>query len=110
MPCVAPSRVAFEAALAQITPGDIERYVAERLAQERRLATYNPAPAFLKKVSNVAIDDGLCVVNPVRKVKLLQENNERVRRAFYAASVAHLSRCLAIERRYYSHFGFGCQV
>jgi integrase len=35
--------------------------------------------AFLKKVYNVAIADGLADANPVRKVKLLAENNRRVR-------------------------------
>src|SRR5262249_22822554 len=44
-----------------------------------RPATVNRALAFLKRVFNVAIADGLIDSNPVRAVKLLKENNARVR-------------------------------
>src|SRR5262249_11125252 len=58
--------------------GDVQRYVAKRLT-EVRPATVNREIAFLKRLFNVAIDDELVERNPVRKVKLLKENNARVR-------------------------------
>jgi integrase len=61
-----------------VTPGDIERYVAGRL-QGARAATANRELAFLKRVFNVAITDGLVDANPVRAVRMLKENNARVR-------------------------------
>jgi site-specific recombinase XerD len=64
--------------LRQITPGDIERYVAG-LDDELTPASINRQLAFLKRVFNVAIADGKAVTNPVRSVKLLKENNQRVR-------------------------------
>ena len=65
-------------ALRQIVTGDVQRYVARRLA-EIRPASVNREVAFLKRVFNVAIDDGLADANPVRKVRLLREDNARVR-------------------------------
>jgi site-specific recombinase XerD len=44
-----------------------------------RPASVDREVAFLKRVFNVAIDDSLADANPVRKVKLLRENNARVR-------------------------------
>jgi len=64
--------------LAQIIPGDIERYVAKRLTKVKP-ATSNRELAFLKRVFNVAIADGQTERNPVRLVKLRKENNARVR-------------------------------
>ncbi len=64
--------------LRQVTPGDIERYVAE-LDDELTPASINRQLAFLKRVFNVAIADGKAVTNPVRSVKLFKENNQRVR-------------------------------
>ena len=64
--------------LRQIQPGDIERAIAKRAA-EVAPATINRGLAFLKRVFNVAINDDLCEVNPVRKVKFFKENNARVR-------------------------------
>jgi len=64
--------------LRQITPGDIERYVARRIS-EVRPATINRHLAFLKRLFSVAIADGKAEHNPVRAVKLLKENNARVR-------------------------------
>jgi integrase len=64
--------------LRQIVTGDVQRYVARRLT-EVRPASVNREVAFLKRVFNVAIDDGLADANSVRKVKLLREDNARVR-------------------------------
>ena len=62
----------------QTVPGDIERYVNERLKVVAR-ATVNRELAFLKRVFNVAIRDGLDIRNPVSRIPMLKENNERVR-------------------------------
>src|SRR5262249_3969781 len=64
--------------LRAIVPSDVQRQVAKRLT-EVSAASVNREVAFLKRIFNVAIDDGLCDVNPVRKVKLLKENNARTR-------------------------------
>ena len=64
--------------LRAIVPGDVQRYVAKRIT-EVSAASVNRELAFLKRVFNVAIDDGLCEKNPARKVKLIKENNARVR-------------------------------
>ncbi len=49
------------------------------LDDELTPASINRQLAFLKRVFNVAIADGKAVTNPVRSVKLLKENNQRVR-------------------------------
>ncbi len=64
--------------LHQVQPGDVQRYVAERI-RKRLPATVNRELAFLKRVYNVAIADGLVEINPVQRVKLLRENNARTR-------------------------------
>ena len=64
--------------LRQVVAGDVQRHVAKRLT-EVRPASVNRELAFLKRTYNVAIADGLLETNPVRQVKLLQENNARVR-------------------------------
>lgn len=64
--------------LRQVVAGDVQRYVAKRLT-EVRPASVNREIAFLKRTYNVAIADGLLETNPVRQVKLLKENNARVR-------------------------------
>src|SRR5262245_13443966 len=64
--------------LRQVTPGDIERYVARRI-EEMAPASINRELAFLKHVFNIAIRDGLAESNPVRPVKLFRENNQRMR-------------------------------
>ena len=64
--------------LRAIVPGDVQRYVVKRIT-EVSAASVNRELAFLKRVFNVAIDDGLCEGNPARKVKLIKENNARVR-------------------------------
>jgi len=64
--------------LAQILPGDVERYMAKRIG-EVEPASVNRELAFLKHLFNVAIADGKAETNPVRSVKLFRENNKRVR-------------------------------
>jgi integrase len=64
--------------LRQVVAGDVQRHVAKRLT-EVRPASVNRELAFLKRTYNVAIADGLLETNPVRQVKLLKENNARVR-------------------------------
>jgi len=64
--------------LAQIAPGDVERYQAERI-KTCAPATVNREVKFLKRVFNVAVADGLVAANPTNRVKLYRENNERVR-------------------------------
>ncbi len=64
--------------LAQILPGDVERYMAKRI-NEVEPASVNRELAFLKHLFNVAIADGKADTNPVRSVKLFHENNQRVR-------------------------------
>jgi site-specific recombinase XerD len=64
--------------LRQVQPGDIQRYVAARI-QDHKPASINRELAFLKRVYNVAIADGLVEANPVQRVKLLRENNARTR-------------------------------
>jgi hypothetical protein len=64
--------------LRQVVAGDVQRHVAKRLTKLRP-ASVNREIAFLKRTYNVAIADGLLETNPVRQVKLLQENNARVR-------------------------------
>jgi hypothetical protein len=66
-------------ALRSITPSDIERQVARRQADGLAPASIKRELACPKKVYNVAIADGLVEANPVRRVRLLIENNARVR-------------------------------
>ncbi|MCK4824974.1 site-specific integrase [bacterium] len=64
--------------LDRITPDMIERYKAGRM-KEVAPATVNREIACLKCMFNKAIAWGKADDNPVRKVKLLKENNRRVR-------------------------------
>jgi site-specific recombinase XerD len=64
--------------LRQVLPGDIERYVGQRV-RDVAPATVNRELQFLKHLFNVAIADGKADANPVKAVKLFTENNQRVR-------------------------------
>lgn len=68
-------------ALDDITPGDIERWRAAKLAQKEppKTATLNRHLAFLRRVYRLAINDGLCTRTPFLGIKLARENNARVR-------------------------------
>ena len=74
----------------EIVPGDIERVVAKRRAAKPKSkrhdktkplapATINRELAFLRRVFNVAIEDGKLDKNPVRPSMFTKENNQRVR-------------------------------
>jgi len=80
--------------LREITTGDIARCKARRLAGELKparitksprgrdrvvAATVNRELSFLRRVFNVAIQDGLAEVNPVTSKLLSKEDNSRVR-------------------------------
>lgn len=64
--------------LDEITPQDVERFKAD-LAAERAVATVNRHLACLKHLYSRAIRDGNARNNPVKAVRLFQENNARVR-------------------------------
>lgn len=69
----------------QVRPEDVERWRRKRLSEPTRTsrpaapATVNRAVAFLKRLYNLAIRDGLLERNPVTRVKMLRENNARIR-------------------------------
>lgn len=71
--------------IASITPSLIGEYQSQRLAEKSyrggntKPATINREIACLKTMFNKAIRDGKLEKNPMRGVKLLQENNERDR-------------------------------
>ncbi len=67
-----------EKLLHELTPLDIEKYKKERIKTVAP-ATVNRELACLKTIFNKAIEWGKVEQNPVRKVKLYQENNRRVR-------------------------------
>lgn len=64
--------------LRDLTPRHFEEYRSVRLRTVKP-ATANREIAIVKRVFNIAIDWGLTEVNPVRRVKMLQERNERRR-------------------------------
>jgi len=64
--------------LGQITPADIESYVARRV-RNAAPATVNRELAFLKRIYNDAIANRRAEANPVRAVRMFKENNARVR-------------------------------
>jgi integrase len=69
--------------LRQITPGDIQRYAARRLEEGMAAASVNRELTFLRAVFYMALGDGELDVIPfgkgAGKVRLLKENNRRVR-------------------------------
>ncbi len=65
--------------LYSITSMMIEEYKTKRLEEKKAPATVNRELACLKCIFNKAIEWGKATDNPVRKVKLLRENNERIR-------------------------------
>jgi integrase len=62
-----------------ITPMMVEEYKAKRIREQKKPATINREVACLKCIINKAIEWGYMHDNPVRKVKLLKENNTRMR-------------------------------
>ncbi len=70
--------------LREIVPGDVERCVAKRREEDNlKPASINRELAFLRRVFNVAIEDGLVERNPVRPKMFSKENNQRVRFLLY---------------------------
>lgn len=65
-------------ALEDVRPADVEAWRRQK-SLEAAPATVNRHHAFLKRVFNVAIRDGRCRDNPAARVKLLRENNARLR-------------------------------
>jgi len=64
--------------LYEITPLGIEKYKEKRV-QEVKPATVNRELACLKTLFNKAIEWGKLEFNPMKRVKLLKENNQRIR-------------------------------
>ena len=64
--------------LAEVTPQDVEALKAALVA-DRAVATVNRYLACLKHLYSRAIRDGQARENPVKAVRLFQENNARVR-------------------------------
>jgi len=80
--------------LYEITPIMIERFKTERIKiDEVSPATVNRSLACLKSIFNKAIHWGRVEDNPVKKVKLLKENNKRLRYLEKEEIVKLLSRC-----------------
>ncbi|OQA92042.1 MAG: Tyrosine recombinase XerC [Elusimicrobia bacterium ADurb.Bin231] len=65
--------------LNHITPGLIEEYKIERTAKGISPAKVNRELALLKHIYTKAIEWGKATDNPVKKVKMFRENNQRVR-------------------------------
>ncbi len=65
--------------LRSILPIDIERWITRRAADGATPATINRELSFLRRVFNVAIANDLVERNPFKRIKLLRENNARVR-------------------------------
>jgi len=64
--------------LGELSPPDVERFKAD-LAAERSAATVNRHLACLRHLYNLAVRDGKVTSNPMKGVRLFQENNTRVR-------------------------------
>lgn len=62
-----------ESDLRQITPMEIERFRSGLLVKGMQKSTTNRYLALLKRMFNLAIDEGLAETNPVRKVKFFSE-------------------------------------
>jgi integrase len=65
--------------LRSILPLDIDRCVTRRASEGVAPATINRELSFLRRVFNVALANDLVDRNPMRRIKLMRENNARVR-------------------------------
>ncbi|NMA27447.1 MAG: site-specific integrase [Burkholderiales bacterium] len=69
----------------QVKPENVDKWRRKRLKEKTRTgkpaapATVNRAVAFLKRLFNLGIRDGLLERNPVTRLKMLTENNSRIR-------------------------------
>ena len=66
--------------LRQITPLMIERFRTSRLNKGNSKSTVNRYTQLLKRLLNVAIEEGLLETNPANKVKLFSEKDRQVER------------------------------
>lgn len=66
--------------LREISPLEIETYRAKRLKAGVRKSTTNRELALLKKMFHLAVDWGYCAENPVLKVRLFPEKDNRKER------------------------------
>jgi len=62
-----------ETDLRQITPMEIERFRSSLLSKGQQKSTTNRSLALLKRMFNLAIEEGYLEVNPARKVKMFSE-------------------------------------
>jgi len=65
--------------LAQVLPSDIERVKAALLAEGKAASTVNHHLKFIRRMFASAVADRLIDANPAASVKLVKENNARVR-------------------------------
>ena len=65
--------------LREITPMLIERFRASRLKKGNSKSTINQYLAVLKKMFNLAVGEGYCEENPVKKVKYYRQGNLKER-------------------------------
>jgi integrase len=79
--------------LRQITPMDIERYRASLLHSGLQKSTTNRAIAVLKRMFNLAIDEGYMEKNPARKIKLFSEADTVKERILTAEEEHRLIAC-----------------
>jgi len=84
----------------EITPNLIERYKKKRLSDDgRKPATVNRELAALKCMFNWAIKNGKMTVNPMKKIKMLKENNTRLRFLSKEEAQALVNNCPPHLRR-----------
>lgn len=79
--------------LMEITPRLVERFMTERLEAGKKPATVNRDLAVLKRMFSKGVEWDLATDNPLRRVKLLKENNARVRYLTDEEREALLAEC-----------------
>jgi integrase len=90
--------------LRAVTPGDVERFAAQRRRSGLAVASVNRELTFLRCAFNVAIEDGqLDGRNPVLRKFFVKENNERVR---YLSEEEHTRLREAIGEQHWPKIAF----
>ncbi len=79
--------------LSAVTHEAVERYMTDRRGDGRKPATVNRDVAALKRMFSKAVEWGLAADSPLRRVKLLPENNVRVRYLSDEEREALLAHC-----------------
>jgi len=79
--------------LYEITPLDVEKFKSEKTKENLSHASINRRLACLKSLFNRAIEWGKATQNPVRKIKLFKENNQRLRYLEQEEIVRLLTNC-----------------